>query len=133
MLSEVARDPQAEPDALATITRAAVEHVGGGEPAGERRDHHGRADRAHLRAALGARGVIGMAKGILVEWHDIDAERAFSMLVHASQHANRKLREVAEWLVGHRGERPDGRPPAKKRLLTGRRAGLAPTRGTGRA
>jgi GAF domain-containing protein len=58
--------------------------------------------QAELRTALSTRDVIGMAKGILMQRHHIDADKAFSLLVEASQHANMKLREVAQWLVdGH--------------------------------
>lgn len=55
--------------------------------------------QAQLRAALNARDVIGMAKGILMQRHGLDEDRAFGMLIQASQHANMKLREVAQWLV----------------------------------
>lgn len=113
-------DASAEDEGLLFASHAAVALVGA-------------QTEQHLRAALGTRDVIGMAKGILMERHDVDAERAFSMLVHASQHANLKLNEVAEWLVGHRGEHPEGLPVAKKRLVTGRRPGPGPSRETGRA
>ncbi|MET8852282.1 GAF and ANTAR domain-containing protein [Amycolatopsis sp. NPDC004625] len=59
----------------------------------------------HLQAAINARDVIGMTKGILMERHGVDAHRAFAMLVQASQHANRKLHAVAAWLVDHHLER----------------------------
>ncbi len=52
-----------------------------------------------LQVALRTRDVIGMAKGILMERHGVDADRAFELLVAASQHANVKLRDVASWLV----------------------------------
>ncbi|WP_007025626.1 GAF and ANTAR domain-containing protein [Saccharomonospora iraqiensis] len=54
---------------------------------------------AHLHVALRTRDTIGMAKGILMERHGVDADRAFALLVEASQHANLKLRDAAEWLV----------------------------------
>lgn len=54
---------------------------------------------AQLHAALGHRDVIGTAKGILMERHDIDAVQAFRMLVESSQHNNLKLHQVAAWLV----------------------------------
>jgi len=44
------------------------------------------------------RELIGQAKGILMERYKIDAVPAFAMLVRASQHSNRKLRDVAEEL-----------------------------------
>lgn len=61
---------------------------------------------ANLHAALENRDVIGMAKGILMERHDIEPDKAFSLLVSASQGANMKLREVAQWLVTHRRQAP---------------------------
>ncbi|MEU0466913.1 GAF and ANTAR domain-containing protein [Amycolatopsis sp. NPDC006131] len=55
--------------------------------------------QAQLVTALDTRDTIGMAKGILIERHHVDGERAFGMLVEASQHANVKLRDVAAWLI----------------------------------
>ncbi|KDN23922.1 GAF and ANTAR domain-containing protein [Amycolatopsis rifamycinica] len=57
---------------------------------------------AQLSAAVESRDVIGMAKGILMERHDVDAVAAFRMLVEGSQDANMKLHQVAAWLVEHR-------------------------------
>ncbi|MFI5615601.1 GAF and ANTAR domain-containing protein [Amycolatopsis sp. NPDC051903] len=57
---------------------------------------------AHLHAAMESRDVIGMAKGILMQRHDVDPARAFRLLVDASQHGNMKLHDVAGWLVEHR-------------------------------
>ena len=39
--------------------------------------------------------VIGQAQGILMERHKITEERAFAVLVRASQHTNIKLRDLA--------------------------------------
>jgi len=50
-------------------------------------------------AGLATRDLIGQAKGILMERYKIDAQRAFTLLVQASQHNNRKLRDVAEELA----------------------------------
>lgn len=52
-----------------------------------------------LNTALASRDVIGRAKGILMERFRLDDDRAFRMLVEASQHTNVKLADVAEWLV----------------------------------
>ncbi len=52
-----------------------------------------------LRAALDSRAVIEQAKGVLMRDHRIDSEEAFEMLRHASQHTNRKLRDVAAAIV----------------------------------
>ncbi|WP_410586272.1 GAF and ANTAR domain-containing protein [Amycolatopsis sp. lyj-23] len=59
---------------------------------------------AHLRAAVEHRDTIGMAKGILMQRHDVDPVGAFRMLVDASQQGNIKLHQVATWLVEHRRE-----------------------------
>ncbi len=59
---------------------------------------------AQLHAAIGNRDVIGMAKGILMQRHDLDPVQAFRMLVESSQHANIKLHQIASWLVEHRRE-----------------------------
>ena len=52
-----------------------------------------------LRAALESRAVIEQAKGVLMRDHQCDAEEAFEMLRHASQHTNRKVRDVAAAIV----------------------------------
>ena len=52
-----------------------------------------------LRTALESRAVIEQAKGILMRDHQCNAEDAFEMLKHASQHTNRKLRDVAATIV----------------------------------
>jgi len=65
----------------------------------------------NLHAALRTRELIGQAQGILIERERITADQAFEILRRASQHLNRKLREVAQDLV-ETGERPDtGTPP----------------------
>jgi GAF domain-containing protein len=55
-----------------------------------------------LKIGLGTRDLIGQAKGILMERFTLSADQAFSVLVRASQHSNRKLRDVAEELVNTR-------------------------------
>ncbi|MFJ7217406.1 GAF and ANTAR domain-containing protein [Amycolatopsis sp. NPDC098790] len=57
---------------------------------------------ANLRMAVEHRDTIGMAKGLLMQAHDVDPVHAFRMLVEASQHSNMKLHQVAAWLVEHR-------------------------------
>jgi GAF domain-containing protein len=61
---------------------------------------------ANLHAALSTREVIGQAQGILMERERITSNQAFDILRRASQHLNRKLRDVAQNLVDT-GERPD--------------------------
>ena len=58
-----------------------------------------------LKDALNSRDVIGQAKGILMGQDGIDADAAFAMLAAVSQRENRKLRDVAEDLVGSVGRR----------------------------
>ena len=70
---------------------------------------------ANLEAALVTREIIGQAQGILMERERITADQAFDVLRRASQHLNRKLREIAETLVDT-GEGPDVGPrPASNR------------------
>ncbi len=71
------------------------------------RTHEDEARRAeNLHMALATREMIGQAQGILMERERINADEAFDVLRRASQHLNRKLREVAQTLV-ETGERPD--------------------------
>jgi GAF domain-containing protein len=62
-----------------------------------------------LHGALATREIIGQAQGILMERERISADQAFDILRRASQHLNRKLREVAQTLVDT-GENPDTGP-----------------------
>ena len=48
-----------------------------------------------LRVGLESREVIGQAMGILMNRRGLTADDAFDVLVRASQHLNRKLRDVA--------------------------------------
>ncbi|MGV9365568.1 GAF and ANTAR domain-containing protein [Amycolatopsis sp. NPDC003731] len=57
---------------------------------------------AQLYTAVESHDVIGMAKGILMERHDLGPADAFRMLVESSQQTNLKLHQVAAWLVEHR-------------------------------
>jgi GAF domain-containing protein len=56
-------------------------------------------DLAHMTAAMKSRAVIEQAKGILIERYKITEDQAFTLLTHASQHRNLKLRDVADELV----------------------------------
>lgn len=53
----------------------------------------------NLHDALKSREMIGQAQGILMERERITAHQAFDVLRRASQHLNRKLRQVAEEVV----------------------------------
>lgn len=52
-----------------------------------------------LEAALASRAVIEQAKGVLMARHNLDANQAFELLRHQSQHQNVKLRVVAHDVV----------------------------------
>jgi putative methionine-R-sulfoxide reductase with GAF domain len=56
-------------------------------------------NKTNFDVALASRDLIGQAKGILMERFKINANDAFGLLILASQHANRKLRDVAGELV----------------------------------
>ncbi|MBY8848667.1 ANTAR domain-containing protein [Saccharothrix sp. MB29] len=53
----------------------------------------------HLTTALGTRHTIGLAQGLLMRHFTHGADTSFALLRRASQHANRKLRDVAADLV----------------------------------
>lgn len=55
----------------------------------------------HMHAAMETRAVIEQAKGIIMGEHRCTADEAFAVLTKMSQHANRKLRDVATALVEH--------------------------------
>jgi GAF domain-containing protein len=59
-----------------------------------------------LRQAIGARHLIGLAQGILMERYGLDADRAFAVLRRYSRHTNTKLRSVAERVIAT-GRLPD--------------------------
>jgi GAF domain-containing protein len=56
-------------------------------------------DLSQLRTAMMSRACIEQAKGILMERHKIKEDEAFTILTHASQRTNTKLRDVAEELI----------------------------------
>jgi len=60
----------------------------------------------HLTQALETRSTIGKALGILMQRLDIDDEQAWSYLVRCSQNKNRRVRELACFIVETR-ELPD--------------------------
>lgn len=53
-----------------------------------------------MATAAESHGIVGMAKGILMQSQGITADDAFQVLVQTSQHENRKLRLIAEELIG---------------------------------
>jgi GAF domain-containing protein len=56
-------------------------------------------DLSQMRTAMMSRACIEQAKGILMERHKIKEDEAFTILTHASQRTNTKLRDVAEELI----------------------------------
>jgi GAF domain-containing protein len=56
-------------------------------------------DLTQLRTVMTSRALIEQAKGILMERHTIKEDEAFTILTHASQRTNTKLRDVAAELV----------------------------------
>jgi GAF domain-containing protein len=68
--------------------------VGNADAAATTRD-----ELAQLRTAMQSRAVIEQAKGRLMERYRINENDAFTLLTHASQHTNVKLRDVAAELV----------------------------------
>jgi AmiR/NasT family two-component response regulator len=75
------------------------------------------ASAEEFEQVLAARSVIDQAKGILMERYTLDADAAFAVLVRHSQHANRKLRSIAEELVSSRRlpSDPTGRRSSQER------------------
>lgn len=67
-------------------------------------------ERHNMRQAIGTREVIGQAQGILMERFKVPSDRAFQILVHASQITNRRLTDVAGDLT-RTGKLPH--PPAR--------------------
>ncbi|MCV7383663.1 GAF and ANTAR domain-containing protein [Mycolicibacter longobardus] len=57
-----------------------------------------------FRSALASRDVIGQAKGMVMERFGIDAVQAFELLKRLSQNMNTPLADVAQHLVGRRGD-----------------------------
>jgi GAF domain-containing protein len=56
-------------------------------------------DLTLLRTVMMSRALIEQAKGILMERHKVKEDEAFTILTHASQRTNAKLRDVAGELV----------------------------------
>ena len=75
-------DEESEQIGLLFVSHAAVAMAGA-----QKRDQ--------LVENVATRDLIGQAKGILMERYQIDAQRAFALLVRTSQDSNRKLRDIA--------------------------------------
>lgn len=62
-------------------------------------------ERLQFRSALASRDIIGQAKGMIMERFQVDAVRAFELLVRLSQNSNIRVAEIAEEIVS-RGPEP---------------------------
>ncbi|GGP58439.1 ANTAR domain-containing response regulator [Streptomyces melanogenes] len=69
----------------------------------DRRYHAALAEVEQLETALRSRAVIDQASGIVMHVLGCDAEEAFAVLRTVSQHANRKLSELAAGVVRTKG------------------------------
>ena len=56
-------------------------------------------DLNQLCIIMMSRALIEQAKGILMERHKINEDKAFTIVIHASQRTDTKLRDVAAELV----------------------------------
>ena len=64
----------------------------------------------HLRRKLGSLPAIEQAKGIIMSLRRCDQDTAFAELLHASQHSNRRLRDIAVALVAYTSRQPAPQP-----------------------
>jgi GAF domain-containing protein len=96
----------AEPDAFSDddldVARILAQHASAAIAAAR--------DTASLTEAVDARRLIGAAMGMLMERYQLDETRAFEVLRRYSMDTNRKLRDVAQELIGT-GKLPS--PPVK--------------------
>ncbi len=67
---------------------------------------HERQTAQTLRAGLHSNREIGKAVGLMMAFHQVDDETAFSILRQASQDMNLKIVEVAREIVAHQNKRP---------------------------
>ncbi len=59
-------------------------------------------EREQLVRARDSRGIVGQAQGILMERYDLTADQAFAVLRRYSSYLNKKLRQIAEWVISDR-------------------------------
>ncbi len=97
-LNVYAEDPEllaeGEIDAALALAAQAAVSVSNARSYDECRDRV-----AQLQGALDSRVVIEQAKGVFMERYRCDADAAFERLRQDSQHANRKLRDIASEVV----------------------------------
>jgi AmiR/NasT family two-component response regulator len=79
------------------------------------------ADKEHqFQFALASRDLIGQAKGIIMERFNVDAVRAFELLVRLSQNSNARVADIAADFVDRATrtsptKRHNWRPPLQQR------------------
>ena len=83
------------------------------------REDAAHAESEQLRTALASREIIDMAKGVIIARHHVRPEQAFAQLAATSQHANRKLRQIATDIVAaaqhpHHASAPGARAPGAR-------------------
>jgi len=99
------------PEAALAVVRAVEERLASADTTGEDEFETRATEIAHLRRALASRDVIGMAKGIVMAASGVDENRAFRVLVRASQRENVKLQEICGRMVADHELRVRRRPP----------------------
>jgi hypothetical protein len=57
-----------------------------------------------LRYALESRDIIGQAKGMIMERFQLDAARAFELMIRVSQNSNIRVADLAEEIASRRSE-----------------------------
>ena len=96
-----------EPQELLARVRANYELAQSRESAVD----HAVSRAGQFREAMDSNRVIGTAVGIMMTFHRLTATQAFELLVAASQHTNRKLRDLAADVVA------GGRMPLRQTLI----------------
>jgi response regulator NasT len=77
------------------------------------------AEYHNLQGAFGRRAVIEQAKGILMDRHFVDADRAFDLLRNHSRNSGRKLVDVAEAIIDSHSLLSPHAPPMRSDSLQG--------------
>jgi len=93
------------PEPALAVVRAVEDRLGSTDPDVDDEYEARALEIAHLRRALASRDVIGMAKGIVMAASGVDENRAFRVLVRASQRENVKLQEICGRIVADHEQR----------------------------
>lgn len=108
--------PQGEADREATAPTPGAAPSTAVRPAPDRPASDPRVEVAQLRRAMQTRGLIDLARGILMATFSLSAEEAWNVLVMTSQNTNTKLHRGAQQLVD--SVRGEGLPPAVREQLS---------------